>query len=78
MQCLRAALRFVGQCEGLPLGYWIGIEFDEPVGKNDGSVKGSRYFTCTEGFGSFVRPTNVTVGDFPPVDEFALSDGDEI
>ncbi|KAK9790772.1 hypothetical protein WJX73_005164 [Symbiochloris irregularis] len=74
----RGTVRYVGQCEGLPLGYWVGIEFDEPVGKNDGSVKGARYFTCTEGFGSFVRPTNVTVGDFPPVDEFALSDGDEI
>ena len=71
-------IRYVGQCEGLPLGYWIGIEYDEPVGKNDGSVRGARYFTCTEGFGSFVRPISVTVGDFPPVDEFALSDGDEI
>lgn len=30
---------------GLPAGKWIGITFDEPVGKNDGSVKGERYWT---------------------------------
>ena len=70
--------RYVGTCEGLPAGHWVGIEFDEPVGKNDGCVKGKRFFTCAEGFGSLVRPNNVTVGDFPPEDDFGLSDGDEI
>ena len=68
----------MGTCEGLPAGFWVGVEFDEPVGKNDGAVKGKRYFTCTQGFGGMVRPNNVTVGDFPSVDEFALSEGDEI
>ncbi len=70
--------RFVGKCDPLPKGYWVGVEFDEPVGRNDGSVKGHKFFHCSEGYGSFQRPENVTVGDFPPVDEFAFSDGDEI
>lgn len=70
--------RFVGKCEGLPKGYWIGVQYDEPVGKNDGSIKGKRYFQCPDGYGSFVRPNLVKTGDFPPLDDFAFSDGDEI
>ena len=69
--------RYVGVCEGLPAGFWVGVEFDEPVGKNDGCVKGKRYFTCIQGYGGMARPNNVTIGDFP-AEDFALSDGDEI
>ena len=70
--------RFVGQCKGLPKGYWIGVQYDEPVGKNDGSVKGTRYFDCPDGYGAFVRPVSVQQGDYPPVDDFQFSDEDEI
>lgn len=73
----RGEVKFVGKCETLPKGWWIGIQFDEPVGKNDGSAKGKRYFECPDGYGSFQRPVNVQVGDFPPVDDFDFSD-DEI
>ncbi|CAE6418179.1 unnamed protein product [Rhizoctonia solani] len=69
----RGVVRFVGPTkfgkEGT--GDWVGIEYDEPVGKNDGSVQGERYFTCSEKHGAFVRPDRVTVGDFPPIDPFA-------
>ena len=72
-------VRFVGKCEGLPLGYWVGVQYDEPVGKNDGSVKGRRFFECPQGYGAFVRPNLVVTGDFPPEDEdFAFSEEDEI
>jgi tubulin-folding cofactor B len=64
----------LGKVEGLPLGWWVGVRLDEPSGKNAGSVKGKNYFECPDGYGSFQRPTNVTVGDFPPVDEFASDD----
>jgi tubulin-folding cofactor B len=70
--------RFVGQCTVLPKGFWVGVQYDEPVGKHDGSVKGQRYFQCPDGYGSFLRPQVVKAGDFPPVDDFAFSDGDEI
>ncbi|KAL2314771.1 Cell polarity protein alp11 [Schizosaccharomyces pombe] len=47
---------------------WVGVEFDEPVGKNDGSVSGKRYFNAKNKHGSFLRSSEVEVGDFPPED----------
>ena len=70
--------RYVGACEGLPLGFWVGIQYDEPVGKNDGSVKGKRYFECDQNYGGLVRPALVICGDYPPLDDFDFSDADEI
>lgn len=72
----RGEVMFVGsKLEGLPAGWWIGVRYDEPVGKNDGSVKGVRYFQATKGFGGFVRPSRVTTGDFAPLDD--LDDEDD-
>jgi len=52
------------------LGSWIGIQLDEPTGKNDGTIKGQRYFTCSPNSGVFIRPDRVEVGDFEPLDDF--------
>jgi tubulin-specific chaperone B len=74
----RGVVRHVGNgLHGLPPGWWIGVEFDEPVGKNDGEVKGVRYFTCGKAHGGFVRPSNTSVGDFPPRDDLSDRDEDE-
>merc|ERR1712046_279426 len=32
-----------------------GVALDKPVGKNDGSVQGKKYFECPAGHGIFVR-----------------------
>jgi len=40
-------------------GALVGIELDLEKGKNDGSVQGVRYFTCTPGHGLFLRPEKI-------------------
>lgn len=47
-------IRFIGTTDFAP-GEWIGVELDEPSGKNDGEVNGVRYFTCPQRSGIFVR-----------------------
>lgn len=65
----RGAVKFVGPIDDLPGGgLWVGVQYDEPVGKNDGSVAGKRIFDAGKNRGGFVRPEKVVVGDFPEED----------
>ncbi|KAB8235503.1 putative dynactin [Aspergillus alliaceus] len=68
----QATVRFAGATH-FAAGEWIGIELDEPTGKNDGAVQGERYFDCEFGFGMFVRPTAIATVIGPPAKEAKLA-----
>lgn len=76
----RGIVRYVGEVPEIPggLGAWVGVQLDEPVGKNDGSVGGQRYWGAEGGQkdGVFVRPERVEIGDWPVLDD--LEDMEEI
>ena len=47
-------VRYVGTLHVAP-GEWLGLELPDDSGKNDGSVRGERYFDCAPSHGIFVR-----------------------
>ncbi|NWI60017.1 CLIP1 protein, partial [Calyptomena viridis] len=51
-------IQFLGETQFAP-GQWAGIVLDEPIGKNDGSVAGVRYFQCEPLRGIFTRPSKL-------------------
>ncbi|VDM63504.1 unnamed protein product [Angiostrongylus costaricensis] len=53
------SVRFIGETE-FAQGIWAGIELEQPLGKNDGSIQGKRYFTCKPPYGVFVLVSKVT------------------
>ena len=67
----RGTVGYVGEVEEIGRkgpgngGVWVGVAYDEPVGRNGGRVEegGRRYFEVKEGFGAFVRPEKVEVGE---------------
>ncbi|KIR68423.1 dynactin 1 [Cryptococcus bacillisporus CA1873] len=58
-------VRWTGANPGFAAGKWVGVELLEPGGKNDGSVKGERYFDCKPNHGVFVRPSQVRILEAP-------------
>lgn len=61
----RGEVMFVGKT-GIAPGYWVGVQYDEMVGKNDGSYNGERFFTCPVDYGGFVRPNACKTDWRPP------------
>ncbi|OTB11382.1 hypothetical protein K445DRAFT_322171 [Daldinia sp. EC12] len=76
----RGEIKYVGEVKEIPgsIGAWVGVQLDEPVGKNDGSIGGTRYWgtESTLKHGVFVRPERVEVGEWPVLND--LEDMEEI
>lgn len=53
-------IRYIGQVD-FAEGMWLGVELRTPKGRNDGSIRGHRYFNCRANHGLMVRPSKVTV-----------------
>ncbi|SCU87806.1 LAFA_0E08922g1_1 [Lachancea sp. 'fantastica'] len=78
----RGWLRYVGHLphtRSKDQGIWCGVEFDEPCGKNDGSLDGEVLFGPVKpSYGGFVKPTSVeTSSEFQPLDIDLNSDDDD-
>jgi len=71
----RGEVMWVGEDAALKAGHWVGVKLDEPLGMNNGTVKGVQLFECGENYGAMVRGKNCTVGDFP--DLFSLDSDEE-
>lgn len=54
----QGVIKYVGPIH-VAEGVWFGIELPTPAGKNDGSVRGERYFTCKPMHGLFVRDISI-------------------
>jgi dynactin complex subunit len=53
-----AKVRYVGRT-AFAEGKWFGVEFETAVGRNDGSVHGTRYFSCSPRHGLFVQLSHI-------------------
>jgi len=60
-QSVEGTVKYVGRVPQAQPGFYLGIDLDDPLGQNDGSVEGVYYFECPPSHGIFVRPNMAEV-----------------
>lgn len=75
----RGEIKYIGELEGQKEFVYVGIAFDEPIGKHDGTHKpsGKRYFQTDHNCGAFIISPHVQAGDYPEIDPFASDEEKE-
>ncbi|XP_070497433.1 dynactin subunit 1 isoform X3 [Chironomus tepperi] len=53
---VKGTVQYIG-LTSFAAGKWVGVVLDEPKGKNNGTIKGTQYFSCQDSYGMFVRDT---------------------
>lgn len=51
---MKAEIKYIGPYHAKP-GTWVGVQLDQPKGKNNGTVQGKQYFECPPKHGIFVQ-----------------------
>lgn len=74
----QAEVMYVGKIPEIAPGWWIGVQYDEAVGKNDGSIKGERYFDCPPDTGGILRPDRIEPDPDPPPPKVRKTKEDEV
>lgn len=68
---LQGVVRYYGEPD-FAKGLWVGVELEEPKGKNNGQVKGIQYFQCPDLHGLFCKPEKVVLLASPPTNSSAI------
>ena len=67
-------VRYVGKVAGLAPGYWVGVKLDHAEGSSNGVIDGQLYFEASEDHATFVRPSDLQTGEFPPEEQLDEED----
>ncbi|KAL6121175.1 hypothetical protein NUSPORA_01939 [Nucleospora cyclopteri] len=76
-------IKFIGNIAGKE-GKWVGIELDQPMGKNDGGYGGQSYFECQPKHGLFIKYERIlstlqkTKEKLPDINESSFLSTEEI
>ena len=63
-------IQYIGETK-FASGEWAGVVLDDPLGKNDGTIRGVRYFQCDPKRGVFARLYRLT--RYPLSDDYKLN-----
>jgi tubulin-folding cofactor B len=55
----RGEVKYVGKIMDKGIGYFVGVQLDEPYGNSSGTIKGVKYFDAPDKYAMFLRPDKI-------------------